>query len=202
MTPSELEDDLRATFERAAGSVPFVPHLASRVTGDARQRRRRAWTVSGAAAASIAILVTAGALWQSGAPTPVPTPAPAAASPVDPTTALPVLSVRARLIGTWRPVRVDGFPRLQEPRPEEPLLTFAANGKWSGSDGCNSLGGTFTVTAEGGFSSVARGHRLAGCVNVPHGGLLAETAKVSVDGSTLRLLASDGQEVANYVRVR
>lgn len=202
MTKTELEEDLRATFERAAASVPYVPDLVSRATGGARQRQRRTWAGSAAAAACVAIVATAGVLWQDGGPATEPAPATGRTAPASPTAVPPSASVAKSLIGTWRPVRVEGSTDLRHSRPDEPVLTFKDNGTWSGSDGCNSLGGTYTVAEEGGFSSTSQGQRLAACANVPHGGLLAETVRVTVDGSTLRLLAADGRQVASYVRTR
>lgn len=203
MSKTQLEEDLRATFERAAASVPHVPDLVSRASGAARQRQRRTWTGVAAAAACTAIIACAGILWQSSdGPATVPGPVAGQRTELTPAASPSRVSVVEDLWGTWRPVTIEGFAGLRQARPVDPVLTFRADGTWSGSDGCNGLRGTFTVTAEGRFTSTALPQRLAGCANVPHGGLLAETAKVAVDRHTLRLLAADGRQVASYARIR
>lgn len=202
MSKTELEEDLRATFERAAASVPYVPDLVSRATGGARQQQRRTWAGAAAAAACVAIVATAGILWQDGGPATDPAPASGRTAEASPAARRPSASLVKSLVGTWRPVRIEGFADLRRTRPDDPVLTFGADGTWSGSDGCNNLGGTYTVTEEGRFSSTSRGQRLAGCANVPHSGLLAETVNVTPDGAILQFFGPDRREVARYHRTR
>jgi hypothetical protein len=52
----QLEDGLRATFERAAASVPPSADLAGRAAVGAQQAQRRTWLISGAAAAAVAVV--------------------------------------------------------------------------------------------------------------------------------------------------
>jgi META domain len=196
---TELEEDLRATFERAAASVPFAPDVVSRASAGARRHQRRTWAASGAAAAAVATIATVIAV-QSGSPAPAP-PAdrPAPASPISsPSTPPPVLM----LPGTWRPVQLPGFTTPKRARPEDPVLTFTPDGTWSGSDGCNSLGGTFTLNRRGEFRSKARPQRLAECGNVPHTGVLAAARRIKADQETLQFFAADGSRLATYARTR
>ncbi|WP_246486663.1 META domain-containing protein [Kribbella qitaiheensis] len=106
------------------------------------------------------------------------------------------------LAGTWRPVKMSGFTTLKVGRPEDPTLTFRSDGTWTGSDGCNSLGGTFTIGQRGEFTSHAKGQRLIECGNVPHTAILAAAQRITADRSTLRFYAGDGREVATYARTR
>lgn len=71
-------------------------------------------------------------------------------------------------------------------------ITFAADGTWSGSDGCNGMGGSYSYSASGSFSAVVEGATLKYC-NVPHIGQWLTMAKhADVTGSELRLTAADG----------
>ena len=60
MSNTDLEDDLRGTFERAAASVPEADGLTERATVGARRAQRRTWIISGAAAAAVAAIAVAG----------------------------------------------------------------------------------------------------------------------------------------------
>ncbi|HEU4945668.1 MAG TPA: META domain-containing protein [Kribbella sp.] len=202
MSKTELEDDLRATFERAAASVPFTPELISRASTGARQRQRRTWVASGAAAAGVAVLAAIGLVLQSGAPATTPAPVASPSPQVRPTPRTSTVSTAAMLSGTWRPVRLAGFTTLKAVRAEDPTLTFKADGTWSGSDGCNSITGTFAIGRRGEFSSTSNGQRLSWCDNVPQTSALAATRRITTDQSTLRFLGGDGREVAIYARTR
>jgi heat shock protein HslJ len=199
VSKTELEEDLRATFERAAASVPLAPDLAGRATTGVRQAQRRTWLASGAAAAAIAVVAGVGFTLNHGS-TATPPPAPAASNPA-PVTAAAIPAAQA-LPGTWRPVKLSGFSTLKEGRPDDPTLTFRTDGTWIGSDGCNSLGGTFTIGQRGEFTSHAKGQRLIECGNVPHTTVLAAARRITADQSTLKFYAGDGREVATYARAR
>jgi heat shock protein HslJ len=199
VSKTELEEDLRATFERAAASVPLAPDLAGRATTGVRQAQRRTWLASGAAAAAIAVVAGVGFNLNHGSSSPPPTPA--ASKPTAATTTAAVTSAQT-LAGTWRPVKLSGFTTLKVGRPDDPTLTFRTDGTWIGSDGCNSLGGTFTIGQRGEFTSHADGQRLIECGNVPHTAVLAAARRISADQATLRFYAGDGREVATYARAR
>jgi heat shock protein HslJ len=199
VSKTELEEDLRATFDRAAASVPLAPDLAGRATTGVRRAQRRTWIASGAAAAAIVVVAGVGfSLSHSGTST-LP-PAPAASKPA-PATAAAISSAQA-LPGTWRPVKLSGFGALKEGQPDDPTLTFRSDGTWTGSDGCNNLAGTFTIGQRGEFTSHARGQRLVECGNVPHTAVLAAARRITADQTTLKFYAGDGREVATYVRAR
>jgi hypothetical protein len=202
VSKTELEEDLRATFERAAASVPLAPDLADRATTGAKRAQRRTWIASGGAAAAVAVIAVVGfSLHGGGASS---SPEPAASSPAPATKAAgttPVTTMQS-LSGTWRPVRLSGFTTLKVGRPEDPTLTFSPDGTWTGSDGCNGISGTFSIGQRGGFSSHANGQRLIECGNVPHTLVLASAKRISSDQLTLRFFAGDGREVATYTRAR
>ncbi|WP_112242497.1 META domain-containing protein [Kribbella monticola] len=199
MSKTELEEDLRATFERAAASVPLAPDLAGRATTGVRQAQRRTWIASGAAAAAIAVVAGVGFSLNHGSTSPPPTPV--ASKPTAAVTTAAVTTAQA-LAGTWRPVKLNGFTTLKVGRPDDPTLTFRSDGTWTGSDGCNSLAGTFTIGQRGEFTSHADGQRLIECGNVPHTAVLAAARRISTDQATLRFYAGDGREVAIYARTR
>ncbi|TWD79100.1 heat shock protein HslJ [Kribbella amoyensis] len=197
MSKTDLEDDLRATLDRAAASVPLAPDLAERAATGAHRARRRTFAVCGAAVAGVAVIAAAGFALRDGGPTPLP---PSAAGPTvaagTPTTGPSVQQVT----GTWRATKLDGFTALKTNRPENPVLTFNPNGTWVGSDGCNGISGTFSIGQRGEFTAKVDGQRLIECANVPHTAALQVTKRVEVDAKTLRLYAADGREVANYAR--
>jgi heat shock protein HslJ len=199
VSKTELEEDLRATFERAAASVPLAPDLADRATSGAQRAQRRSWIVYGAAAAAVAVIATVGfSLHGSSPSTPAPAAVPAAPVGTAATTAVTAQTVT----GTWRATKMDGFTSLKAARPDDPILTFNADGTWTGSDGCNGLGGTYSIGQRGEFTAKIGPQRLAGCSNVPHTLVLQQTKRISSDKTTLQFYAADGREVARYARAR
>jgi heat shock protein HslJ len=199
VSKTELEEELRSTFERAAASVPPAPYLTARAESGVR-RQRRTWAASGVAAAAVAAIAVTGIALQGG-PGGAPATQPPAAGATSASTSASVPTI-TMMSGTWQPMRMTGFSGLKRARPERPVLTFAADGTWTGSDGCNSLNGTFTIGPGGQFSSKSNPQRLAGCENVPHTGVLAEAKKVTADAATLRFYTADGREVATYARTQ
>ena len=91
MSNTDLEDDLRGTFDRAAASVPQATGLTERATAGARQAQRRTWIISGAAAVAVAAIAVVGfGLAGSNKPAQSPvaggqTPAATTATPEPPT---------------------------------------------------------------------------------------------------------------------
>ena len=136
MSKTELEEDLRSTFERAAASVPSAPDLAARATTGARQAQRRTWIASGAAAAAVAVVAVVGFSLPGGPPgsPPAGAPAPPPARPrrerLAPTITTVVRQLAAGAAGRLHHPE-GGPPGRPDPRPS------AADGTWTGSDGCN-----------------------------------------------------------------
>jgi heat shock protein HslJ len=199
VSKTELEEDLRATFERAAASVPPSADLAGRATVGAQQAQRRTWLISGAAAAAVAVIAAVSfTLASQSHSTPQPAAGPAS---VGSNVQAPAATAQT-VVGTWRPVRLSGFATLKAARPDDPTITFKADGSWVGSDGCNGLEGTYTIGQRGEFTSKSGAQRMVGCDNVPHTAVLAATKRITIDKTGLTFYAGDGREVARYARAR
>lgn len=200
MSKTELEEELRATFERAAASVPQAADLARRATSGAHHAQRRTWLVSGTAAAAVAVIAAVG-FSLHGSSQPISEPAASTPPSVSSSAQAPATTAQT-VTGSWRPQVLAGFTTLKAGRPEDPIITFKADGTWVGSDGCNALSGTYTIGQRGEFSSQANGQRLIGCDNVPHTAVLAAAKRISADTSSLAFYAGDGREVARYAGAR
>jgi heat shock protein HslJ len=199
VSKTELEEDLRATFERAAASVPLAPDLAGRATTGVRRAQRRTWLAAGAAAAAVAVI--AGVAFSLNGSSPAPVAGSPNAAATTPAATTPVTTMQT-LAGSWRPVRLDGFTALKAARPDDPILTFNSDGTWTGSDGCNGLQGTFTIGQRGEFTARIGAQRLVGCDNVPHTAILQAAKRIVSNQTTLQFFAGDGREVARYARAR
>jgi heat shock protein HslJ len=196
----QLEDGLRATFERAAASVPPSADLAGRAAVGAQQAQRRTWLISGAAAAAVAVVA---AVSFSLAGPSQSSPQPAAGNPASSGSNAQAPAATAQtVVGTWRPVRLSGFATLKTARPDDPTITFKADGTWIGSDGCNGINGTYSIGQRGEFSSKSGSQRMVGCDNVPHTAVLAAAKRIASDKTGLTFYAGDGREVARYARTR
>jgi heat shock protein HslJ len=207
---TDLEDDLRGTFERAAASVPQTDDLTGRATAGARRAQRRTWIVSGAAAVAVAAVAVAG-FGLVGSPNgpakpsqqPVAGP-PQSESPQSVESAgkqSEALSVRT-VAGTWRPVQMVFTTSLKVSRPEDPVLVFKPDGTWTGSDGCNGLQGTYSIGQRGAFTATPGPQHLVGCENVPHTGVLRAAKRIAIGGDMLQFFGADGSEIARYARAR
>jgi heat shock protein HslJ len=198
---TDLEDELRGTFERAAASVPESTGLTERATTGAHQAQRRTWIISGAAAVAVAAIAVAGFGLAGSNNNPSQPPvaggqAPASATPT------PQPPTAQTVSGTWRPLQMAGFKALKAARPDDPVLVFRADGTWTGSDGCNELQGTFSIGQRGEFTATAGPQHMIGCDNVPHTGVLTSAKRVAIDGDTLQFFGADGRQLASYARAR
>lgn len=200
MSNTDLEDDLRGTFDRAAASVPQATGLTERATTGARRAQRRTWIVSGAAAVAVAAVAVVGFGLAGSNNEPVQPPVAGGQAPAASTAPAPKPATAQSVSGTWRPLQMDGLKSVQATRPDDPVLVLRPDGTWGGSDGCNSLQGTFTIGQRGEFSATAGPQRLVGCDNVPHTGVLQAAKRVTADGDTLQFFAADGRELAKYAR--
>lgn len=199
MSNTDLEDDLRGTFDRAAASVPQTTGLTERATAGARQAQRRTWIVSGAAAVAVAAVAVVGFGLAGSNDKPAQPPVAGGAAPAATTTA-PKPPTAQSVSGTWRVAEMAGFKTLTADRPDDPVLLLRPDGTWGGSDGCNPLQGTYAIGQRGEFTAVVGPQRLIGCDNVPHTGVLAAAKRVAVDGDTLQFFAADGRQLARYAR--
>jgi heat shock protein HslJ len=197
---TDLEDDLRGTFARAAASVPPATGLTERATTGARQAQRRTWVISGAAAVAVAAVAVVG-FSLGGQNTPVQLPVAGGETPAA-TTSVQAPPSAESVSGTWRPMQMAGLTTLKAQRPDDPLIEFKPDGTWTGSDGCNGLSGTYTIGQRGEFTAKAGPQRLVGCDNVPHTAVLQGAKRITLDADTLKFFGGDGRELASYARAR
>ncbi|RZU19114.1 heat shock protein HslJ [Kribbella rubisoli] len=201
MSNTDLEDDLRGTFERAAASVPESSGLTERATTGAQRAQRRTWIISGAAAAAVAAIAIAGFGLAGSNNKPSQPPVAGGQAPVS-ATPTPQPPTAQTVSGTWRPLQMAGFKALKAARPSDPVLVFRADGTWTGSDGCNGLQGTYSIGQRGAFTATSGPQHLMGCDNVPHTGVLKAAKRIAIDGDTLQFFDADGRQLASYARAR
>ncbi len=200
MSNTDLEDDLRGTFDRAAASVPQATGLTERATTGARRAQRRTWIISGAAAVAVAAVAVVG-FSLGGRNAPVQPPVAGGETPAA-TTSVQAPPSAQTVAGTWRPVQMAGMTSLKADRPDDPVLVFKADGSWTGSDGCNGLQGTYVIGQRGEFAATIGPQRLVGCDNVPHTTVLKDADRITLDADTLTFFGGDGRELASYARAR
>ena len=201
MSNTDLEDDLRGTFERAAASVPQAADLTERATTGARRAQRRTWIVSGTAAVAVAAVAVAGFGLAGSRNQPMQPPVAGGQTSASAAATPEVFSAKT-VAGTWRPVQMVGVQSLKKARPDDPVLVFKPDGTWTGSDGCNGLQGTYSIGQRGAFSATLGPQHLVGCDNVPHTGVLNAAKRIAVSGDTLQFFGPDGQKLASYARAR
>jgi len=98
----------------------------------------------------------------------------------------------ADLVGTWV---VDGQFAVQV----QPFLTIAADGTWAGSDGCNSVRGTWALGADGALETTAGPHTQIFCDGKDLPALFAEAKAVAVHDGTLTLTDAAGLVTATLI---
>lgn len=201
MSNTDLEDDLRGTFERAAASVPESTDLTERATTGAHRAQRRTWLISGAAAVAVAAIAVAGFGLAGSNNRPAQPPVAGGQAPVS-ATPTPQPPTAQTVSGTWRPLQMAGFKALKAARPDDPVLMFRPDGTWTGSDGCNGLQGTYSIGQRGEFTATSGPQHMIGCNNVPHTGVLMSAKRVAIDGDTLQFFGADGRQLASYARAR
>lgn len=81
-------------------------------------------------------------------------------------------------------------------------ITFAEDGSWHASDGCNDLEGDYDLGDDGDFSASSGSTAGAGCVNggnVPYDQLLARTDHVTFDHGAASFVDADGETLLSLV---
>jgi heat shock protein HslJ len=128
-------------------------------------------------------------------------PAAVASGPQDPPPA-----ALTSLAGTeWTIVELAGTPVASTPGPREPHLSFLANGKVAGADGCNRLMGTYKATPPNGVAFGPAASTRMACPGVEDVGArlasaLKGTSHWSVVEGRLQLLGATGTPLAVLVR--
>ncbi len=102
-----------------------------------------------------------------------------------------------QVIGTWQLAGIDTNAATYGDRP---IVRFDNDGSWTGSDGCNGLGGTWRVTEDGSFAASPGAQTLIGCHNVDYGGILADAARIEIHGDRLLLHSRNSGDVSTLVR--
>jgi hypothetical protein len=97
----------------------------------------------------------------------------------------------AELAGRWVPADGAG---AHSPRP--PFAALETDGSWTGSDGCNGLGGRWLAGAGGALLAVSGGQTAIGCDNVNVGSWLSAASRAGFAGDQLVLLDRSGKEIA------
>jgi META domain len=105
-----------------------------------------------------------------------------------------------QLVGVrWLPVETVGSTRW--PDRTRPHAEFDAGGRWSGADGCNGQGGTWSVDAESGqWLASNNGQTEIFCNNVDVASIVAQARAAGLDGEELVLFDADGAELGRFVQ--
>ena len=100
-----------------------------------------------------------------------------------------------QLVGQWVPasLRVGHWHQT-------PYLTFTPNGNWSGSDGCNGLGGRWSMGSGGSLVVVESPSTLIGCNNVNVEWWLFRAARAAFRGPTLLFVDASGSVTSRLRR--
>ncbi len=116
----------------------------------------------------------------------------AAAGPAAPVPAGMRPAARSDLVGRWVPVGFSGATR--------PAVEFTATGSWGGSDGCNGVGGRWTVSGEGAFLATSGLSTLIGCAGVDVGPQVSGARRVAFEGDTLVFLDAAGKATGRFTK--
>ena len=80
-------------------------------------------------------------------------------------------------------------------------MDFAADGTWTGSDGCTGTGGLWLAAPDGAFLATAWSvMSFVACPGVGVAPQVGAARRVGLDGSTRVLLDADGAPVGRFVR--
>ena len=110
------------------------------------------------------------------------------------------------LTGTeWTIVELAGTPVTSKPGPREPHLSFLANGKVAGADGCNRLMGTYKATPPNGLTFGPAASTRMACPGVEDVGArlasaLQGTSHWSLVAGRLQFLGATGKPLASLAR--
>ena len=158
-----------------------------------RLRARRRIGVVTAAVIAVLIVGIGVALLQSRTEQPrVATRVPAAAGPVE-------------IAGRWKPRSAAGYtgPIDNYRWRIAPFLHFDGNGRWTGADGCNDLGGSYDIGTTGAFHASAEGGTTVRCDPpfFPTTGIVRSTARIVRNDDELTFVDTSDRVVALYVLV-
>lgn len=192
---TDVERLIRDSFAAEAGDTPDATGLAEAARNRAKHDRVRILAAAGAAVCAAGIVAAVAIFGPGGSDSPENV-----AGETGPGTAqqLPA-PISEAIHGEWLPTEIAGFDLLAaEPQRDPATVTFEADGKWTGSDGCNGLGGTYTVGEDGSFSAESGPSTLIACDNVPNAEVLVAATKVELTDGKLYFYDAAGQVVGTY----
>jgi hypothetical protein len=99
------------------------------------------------------------------------------------------------LAGRWQP-----YPAKRFRSSQQPYVSFAADGQWTGSDGCNGVGGTLRVGSAGELINVGGWTTLIGCLGAPVGSFVPKSGRVSASGGVLTFYDANGKVLGKLIR--
>jgi heat shock protein HslJ len=117
------------------------------------------------------------------------------------TRAVPAIT-QSGIMGKWRPVSIVGYdgPLTKPPLGREPRLSFNGRDRWSGSDGCNDIGGTYRVDGSG-VDLLTFGSTAVGCPSGhPDFEPIEGAARIELRNDQLVFSTSDGTVIARFER--
>jgi META domain len=182
-TPPEPDDALLAQVRQRSARLR------------ARQRRRMTAVI---AAAAVVVAGAVGVVWHDAGTTrprlAVSGPAPAK-----------VPGAALSIVGSWTPRFVAGYarPARNFRWVEAPFLRFDSKDQWSGSDGCNSMGGSYRLQPDGTFQTSGLTQTLIRCSPpvFPTVAVLHSTTHVARQANQLTFLDINGNTIATYDRI-
>lgn len=106
---------------------------------------------------------------------------------------IPAPATPESLVGTWS---LDGTFTS----PEQPFVSFARDGSWSASDGCNHVSGDWDLSPDGALSVTSGPQTSSACDGAPLPGAVLAAARVDIRNDTLVLHGSRSADVTELVR--
>lgn len=178
-----------------SGEWPTVPWLSAAIAYEAHDDGWRLLGADGEVLATLSI---------DGAPEPVPNAADFYAEPPEVTDdvraafAEPAPLPDGMTPATWRDLVGRWTPTTWY--ATDPHVELAADGTWTGSDGCNGSGGAWRADEGGRLLVTAGVSTLVGCDGAPVGSWLASAARAGLEFDELVLLDAEGAEIARLMR--
>lgn len=103
---------------------------------------------------------------------------------------------RGALVGRWVPASGTAV------RPKSAFLELRADGSYTGSDGCNGVGGRWVSGRDGALLATSGVSTLIACDNVPIGQWLGTARRAGLVGETLALVDAQGKETGRLKPAR
>lgn len=103
-------------------------------------------------------------------------------------------ATREQIVGSW----VAEAPTSTFDRPDSAGITVEPDGSWSGTDGCNGVGGVWVAGDDGWFRAAAGLTTLIGCDNVNVNAWLDQARLAALDGDWLVLVDESGAELGRF----